>query len=1008
MSRKRQFNTKILSKGVMDPSLHYGVWFRVWWETVHLKLEDQTKNFVIPYRLYMIIECDLNNLSFIIYIVQSVQNPLKSGFQCTCNTIKSNVESNLLAAIKTCYQKVFGTKTEYSGQAVMGFEYEIIIQQLIDDVEFFPIFLQIENFNVIISSIGDLDENKFYGVGAGFVSSFTARYRSAQHLFVLKIEENQCNLEIYLESDCTNQIIGQTPDDVWKKVGIHKKHTRSYIFGVTDELVREHIEMLKNKSPKCTPNDWVNFQQLEKVFNRHIKSRKIPNAMTNWQLLFYKWYQQKSSIIQFPLILEKIYTLEYNFQEKELRAWWSIFVACGCTNVTPVPKKESLIEFWSKAPDPTADKELLETLYNNGTIQLNKAPQNLQPKPNLEDSTFWDSFQVALFSNKKGFDGKIHILSIIAQKFTYSTLRNKLGISNDSINSDRKHAQLYGPGAPLLQKPKRTASRLTDIQENQFLLKAKCGKKFNETYPDGMKRTSFMARLADSKNLKFCENLGGLCIICNDYGYDTFDSLANIIRTNFTNKNLMVRNIYLILIIKAKHRRGYEEELIVREDGCVEHNPCISHYLPYAFGECVYSHETQCPNCDELFNFLDFIHRSVPSNDFRLQIEESKEKLLYYLSYQTRKVYLNAQFKATLVELNFDSALFIADYKMRILPESAHKTKREFFRKRGWTLHTILVFTKIKKDNQLQLDVKAYNHWSTDIKQDAWFTALAFEFVFEAIEKWPKWIKVISDNGPHYHNSELMSIVGYWHEWYGIEVHGWLFLEPGEAKTAVDSHHAAIKHAITRYLRIGHDLATGDDISQAVKNLSGTTVANIEPDRDDNDDEKWSIGGRYNGYISTCPLPNIGEWNNFSPAYLNKLWNVPLHRPNPTKSEHTIPSSTWTIPINNVNDYEEVRKRLKIKDNINVDQGDKSESQKEIINIVISIPRCGIPINQEVGAKRQSEDRMDAQTMHDELLKYVEAGDIEAENIPKTSTIQNWLNTYARAFKRRATIESDD
>ncbi|CAG8855528.1 28293_t:CDS:1, partial [Gigaspora margarita] len=122
-----------------------------------------------------------------------------------------------------------------------------------------------------------------------------------------------------------------------------------------------------------------------------------------------------------------------------------------------------------------------------------------------------------------------------------------------------------------------------------------------------------------------------------------------------------------------------------------------------------------------------------------------------------------------------------------------------------------------------------------------------------------------------------------------------------------------------------------DDISQAVKNLSGTTVANIEPDRDDNDDEvnedkkvkkskvkvktikgisklfywKWPVGGRYNGYISARPLPDIGEWNNFSPAYLNKLWNVPLHRPNPTKSEHTIPSSTWTIPINDVNDYEE-------------------------------------------------------------------------------------------------------
>ncbi|CAG8806995.1 15938_t:CDS:2 [Gigaspora margarita] len=92
-------------------------------------------------------------------------------------------------------------------------------------------------------------------VSIGFVSSFTTHYRGAQHLFVLKIKENQYNLEIYLELECTNQFIGQTPDDVWKEVGIHKKHTGSYIFEVTDELVREQIEMLKNKSPKCISND---------------------------------------------------------------------------------------------------------------------------------------------------------------------------------------------------------------------------------------------------------------------------------------------------------------------------------------------------------------------------------------------------------------------------------------------------------------------------------------------------------------------------------------------------------------------------------------------------------------------------------------------------------------------------------------------------------------------------------------------------------------------------------
>jgi hypothetical protein len=80
MLRKRQFNTKILSKGVIDPSSHYGIWFRFWWEKVHLELVDETKHFVIPYCLYMVIEYELNNKIFSVAVVQSAQNPLKPGF----------------------------------------------------------------------------------------------------------------------------------------------------------------------------------------------------------------------------------------------------------------------------------------------------------------------------------------------------------------------------------------------------------------------------------------------------------------------------------------------------------------------------------------------------------------------------------------------------------------------------------------------------------------------------------------------------------------------------------------------------------------------------------------------------------------------------------------------------------------------------------------------------------------------------------------------------------------
>ncbi|CAG8837361.1 43189_t:CDS:1, partial [Gigaspora margarita] len=93
MSTRRQIATKILSKGIIDPNLHYGVWSKVWWETVNIKLETEMKQFVIPYRLHMYIECVLNQKSFIITVLTDKENPLKSGFQCTCDSIKSEIES---------------------------------------------------------------------------------------------------------------------------------------------------------------------------------------------------------------------------------------------------------------------------------------------------------------------------------------------------------------------------------------------------------------------------------------------------------------------------------------------------------------------------------------------------------------------------------------------------------------------------------------------------------------------------------------------------------------------------------------------------------------------------------------------------------------------------------------------------------------------------------------------------------------------------------------------------
>ncbi|RHZ79687.1 hypothetical protein Glove_142g19 [Diversispora epigaea] len=116
-----------------------------------------------------------------------------------------------------------------------------------------------------------------------------------------------------------------------------------------------------------------------------------------------------------------------------------------------------------------------------------------------------------------------------------------------------------------------------------------------------------------------------------------------------------------------------------------------------------------------------------------------------------------------------------------------------------------------------------------------------------------------NDNGGHYYNLELMAILSYWYDWYKIEVRGWIFLEPDEAKTTIDSHYAIIAHVIKRYIRIGCELTSGKDIEKAIKQLSGISVVQIESNRDKNNDDNTEEQCNFSNK-KTKTIPDISKW----------------------------------------------------------------------------------------------------------------------------------------------------
>ncbi|RHZ65438.1 hypothetical protein Glove_315g50 [Diversispora epigaea] len=421
-----QQSTNLITEGILVSNLHYGVFVRNWWVQKSIK-NSNNQILPIPYRLYMRVTCKLNGELFILSVVQSITNPLQPGFICTCKEKSTEIMTSASAAINTLYQEIFGRKTEYSGPIIMGFYNNNIVEKLVKDIIFFPLFISIESFSVVITSIGYSDNSEFNGAGNRFSSSIITKFQGKQSIILQQIKNNVCTLGIYQESKIIAQYQGETPNNVWKKTGINKKFEGNDLFGIMYPVVQSILQQFPNDLRICTPNKWNNSDFLQQAFDQHIKSRKIiTSILLDWKKLFDDWLLQKSTIIQIPKMLQKIYPIDYQLQDKEIRAWKAMFKACGCNNVTPFEKDISNIEFWSRALDSSGDQETLINLYNAGLIQLEKKKEITSEIEINYNEIFWESFRFALKNNKRGIDGKIRVLSIIADKFRYQDLREKL------------------------------------------------------------------------------------------------------------------------------------------------------------------------------------------------------------------------------------------------------------------------------------------------------------------------------------------------------------------------------------------------------------------------------------------------------------------------------------------------------------------------------------------------------------------------------------------------------
>ncbi|CAG8667448.1 11836_t:CDS:2, partial [Diversispora eburnea] len=127
-----------------------------------------------------------------------------------------------------------------------------------------------------------------------------------------------------------------------------------------------------------------------------------------WYQVFQNWIQQKRNIIELYTHLDK-------------RA---MFRTLGCTNITLYNNNISYDEFWTNATNSEKDRETITNLYMEGFLKI-----SLRDSLNKSVDTsyvFWNCFRNSYNANPKGINGKICMLSIIGEDFTYKEIIEKL------------------------------------------------------------------------------------------------------------------------------------------------------------------------------------------------------------------------------------------------------------------------------------------------------------------------------------------------------------------------------------------------------------------------------------------------------------------------------------------------------------------------------------------------------------------------------------------------------
>ncbi|CAB4446540.1 unnamed protein product [Rhizophagus irregularis] len=416
MAKHLEVPVTLLTPGTINENLHYGPFARYWWSS--RSTNGSNEHIFFPIRLGQKTRVFRNNREFLVSVVLgNSEHPRQPGYFCSSGSFSGKIETSPTRAISSLYNEIFHNSTKFSGPTIIGQDDPKIIEEISHGVRFIPFQITIDKYKIFIHDLGVSSHPEWHNAGSGYSSSLLHFYNKKQALFVSRIVDNECIIEIYQQAQKIKIIRGSTPSEVWRKLWFMEKYDGSELYGLKDQKTQNSLHV--HHVPTCTPSNWGNLSLMSKLFEYHLKRRTI--SKINWYTIFDIWGKQDSDIFELYSNLKKIYPKRHKFGDRELRAWRALLKAAGAHLITPFNSDES--KFWTRASNPIKDSDTISNLYKMGFL--------VSTPIHMPNSTkkFWYCFDRAIKENKKTHDGKRRVISIIADQFTYSQLEKNLKVS---------------------------------------------------------------------------------------------------------------------------------------------------------------------------------------------------------------------------------------------------------------------------------------------------------------------------------------------------------------------------------------------------------------------------------------------------------------------------------------------------------------------------------------------------------------------------------------------------